>query len=217
MKLLDLFCGAGGAAVGYHRAGFTDITGIDIKPQPRYPYKFIQADALEYLREHGKEYDVIHASPVCKGYSQLSGLWQDREYPDDISVLRELLIATGKPYVIENVVGAPLKDYVMLCGSMFGLRVYRHRLFECNPPILISPGACNHWAKASGNNATINGKRVTPNLADFDILTITGHDFILSDARIAMGIDWMQQSEISQAVPPVYTEWVGKQMMEVIA
>jgi DNA (cytosine-5)-methyltransferase 1 len=215
MKLLDLFCGAGGAAVGYSRAGFDDITGVDIVNQPRYPYKFIQADALEYLREHGKEYDVIHASPVCKGYSQLSGLWQDREYPDDISVLRELLIATGKPYVIENVVGAPLKDYVMLCGSMFGLRVYRHRLFECNPPITFAPRSCNHWGKASGNKAVKNEKRTTPNLTDFDILTITGHDFILEDAKIAMGIDWMQQSEISQAVPPAYTEWIGKQMIQV--
>jgi len=202
--------------MGYFRAGFDDITGVDINPMPRYPFKFIQADALEYLREHGAEYDVIHASPVCKGYSRLSSMWQDREYPDDIPEVRRLLRLTGKPYVIENVVGAPLENYVMLCGSMFGLRVYRHRLFECNPQILISPASCNHWGKASGNKALKNKKGVTPNLDDFDIMTITGHDFILDHAKQAMGIDWMQQSEISQAIPPAYTEWIGKQILEAI-
>ena len=200
--------------MGYYRAGFDNITGIDIAPMPRYPFKFIQAEAFKYLPEHGKEYDFIHASPVCKGYSKLAGLWQDREYPDDIPVLRELLIETGRPYVIENVVGAPLRDYVMLCGSMFGLRVYRHRLFECNPQITFSPRSCNHLGKASSNKALKKEIGSTPNLTDYDILTVAGHDFILEDAKIAMGIDWMQQSEISQAIPPAYTEWIGKRILE---
>lgn len=216
MKLLDLFCGAGGAAMGYYRAGFDDITGVDINPMPRYPFKFIQADALEYLREHGSEYDVIHASPVCKGYSNLASLWQDREYPDDIPEVRRLLQETGKPYIIENVVGAPLKDYVMLCGSMFGLRVYRHRLFECNPQIIISPASCNHWGKASGTKQPKDRPRVRQDFEHFDIMTVTGHNYILEHAKQAMGIDWMQQSEISQAIPPAYTEWIGKRIIEAI-
>lgn len=199
--------------MGYFRAGFTDITGIDIVKQPRYPFKFIQADALEYLAEHGHEYDMIHASPVCKGYSKLAKLHKDKVYPDDIAKVRELLKLTGKPYVIENVVGAPLENYVMLCGSMFGLRVYRHRLFECNPVIVYAPASCNHWGRASGNKSYKREKRTIPNLTDFEIMTITGHDFILADARKAMGIDWMDQSGISQAVPPAFTEYVGRWQM----
>ncbi len=171
--------------MGYYRAGFDDIIGVDIEPMPRYPFHFIQGDALEYLAAHGAEYDVIHASPVCKGYSRLSALWRDREYPDDIAPVRELLRKTGKPYIIENVVGAPLSG-VMLCGSMFGLRVYRHRIFETNPQILLAPASCNHWARASGNRALKQKIRVTPNLNDYDILTVTGHDFILKDALIAI-------------------------------
>lgn len=211
MKLLDLYCGAGGSAVGYHRAGF-EVVGVDIKPQPQYPLEFHQADALEYLAEHGRKYDLIHASPVCKGYSRLAKLHKSKTYPDQIAELRELLQFIGKPYVIENVVGAPLINPVMLCGSMFGLRVYRHRLFETWPvQIPMSPMSCNHWATASGNKAYKAAKGKTPNLTDFDILTITGHDFVLEDARIAMGIDWMGQAGISQAIPPVFTEWIGRQ------
>jgi DNA (cytosine-5)-methyltransferase 1 len=213
--LLDLFCGGGGSAVGYHRAGF-DVVGVDIKPMPRYPFEFHQADALEYCAAHGAEFDAIHASPVCKNYTRLRSLFKDREYPDQIAETRETLLATGKPYVIENVIGAPLTNYVMLCGSMFGLRVYRHRLFECNPPIYFSPMSCNHWGKSSGNRLLKAGMRVTPNLRDFEILTVTGHDFILGDALKSMGIDWMNQAEISQAIPPAYTEFIGRHLMQVI-
>lgn len=214
-KLLDLHCGEGGAGMGYHRAGFR-VVGVDKKAQPRYPFEFHQADSLEYLAGHWREFDAFHASPVCKGYSLLAALYPDKQYPDEIADFRKALKETGKPYVIENVPTAPLRDYVMLCGSMFGLRVYRHRLFECNPVILFSPMTCNHWGKASGNKSVKAEKRVTPNLIDFEILTVTGHDFILSHAREAMGIDWMSQAGISQAVPPVYTEWIGKQLIGVI-
>lgn len=214
MKLLDLFCGGGGAGMGYSRAGFT-VVGVDIKPQPHYPFEFHQADALEYLAEHYRSFDLIHASPPCQRYSMLGSLHGKRDsYPDLLLPTVAALKKTGKPYVVENVPGAPMKNYLMLCGSMFGLRVYRHRLFECNPPLYFAPMSCNHWGKASGNKSMKAEKRATPNLVDFEIMTITGHDFILSHAREAMGIDWMNQAEISQAIPPVYTEWLGKQMIE---
>jgi DNA (cytosine-5)-methyltransferase 1 len=214
-RLLDLHCGEGGAGVGYARAGF-EVVGVDKEPKTRYPFEFHQADSLEYLAEHWREFDVIHVSPVCKGYSPLAALYPDKEYPDEIATFRKALRATGKPYVIENVSTAPLENYVMLCGSMFGLKVYRHRLFECNPPIMFSPMSCNHWGKASGNKSMKAEKRVTPNLDDFEILTVTGHDFILESARVAMGTPWMSQSGISQAVPPAYTEYIGNQLMNVL-
>jgi DNA (cytosine-5)-methyltransferase 1 len=213
VRLLDLHCGEGGAGTGYARAGF-EVVGVDKYPMSRYPFEFHQADSLEYLEEHWREFDAFHASPVCKGYSPLAALYPDKVYPDEIASFRKALQATGRPYVIENVPGAPLQNYVMLCGSMFGLKVYRHRLFECNPPVLFSPMSCNHWGKASGNKSMKAEKRVTPNLSDFEILTVTGHDFILADARAAMGIDWMSQAGISQAVPPVYTEYIGKQLLQ---
>ncbi len=213
--LLDLFCGAGGAAMGYYRAGF-DVVGVDIEPMPRYPFEFHQGDALEYLEAHGREYDVIHASPVCKRYTSLAALHPEKNYPDQIAETRDLLRQTGKPYIIENVEGAPLRDFVMLCGSMFGLRVYRHRLFECHPEIVMGPASCNHYARASGNAARKGNKRRAGNLQDFDIITITGHDFWVADARIAMGIDWMIRDELSQAIPPFFTEFIGLRLLEML-
>lgn len=213
-RLLDTFCGAGGCAMGYHRAGF-EVVGIDIKLQPRYPFQFIQADALDFLSRHGHEFDVIHASPPCQAYSAASTL-HNREYPDLIAVVRDSLAAIHRPYVIENVPGAPLQNYVMLCGTMFGLRVLRHRLFECSPSILMAPCTCDHWAKASSNRYMRAGKRRVPRLGECDILTVTGHDFIVEDARVAMGIDWMIGTELSQAIPPAYTKWLGSRILEVL-
>ncbi len=212
-RLLDTFCGAGGAGMGYRRAGF-EVVGVDIKPQPHYPFEFIQADALEYIAEHGREYDVIHASPPCQAYSVTASL-SNGNHPQLIEDTREAIQKIGKSYVIENVVGAPLINPLMLCGTMFGLQVIRHRLFEINPPIYFPPFSCNHDGTVSGNRALRDGKRVTPCLNDFDFITVVGHDFILSDARIAMDIDWMGQKEISQAIPPAYTEFIGKQLISI--
>lgn len=211
LRLLDLYCKAGGAGMGYHNAGY-EVVGVDIEPQPHYPFEFHQADALEYLSQHWREFDVIHASPVCKGYSRLACLNPQIKYPDQVGELRKALKKYGKPYVIENVEGAPLEKYVKLCGSMFGLRVYRHRLFECNPEIYFSPGTCNHWGKTqpAANKST---RTKAASLKDYDFLSVTGHDFIVKDAQRAMGIDWMTGAELSQAIPPAYTEYIGAQMM----
>lgn len=199
---LDLYCKAGGAGMGYARAGF-DVTGVDIEPQSRYPFTFIQADALEYVEAHGHEYDFIHASPPCQAFTSLQGRW-GREYPDLISATRAALIATGKPYVIENVAGAPLENPLMLCGSMFGLKVIRHRLFETNPLIWFPPGACSHPKGAVGRRG---------HLGDREWMTVTGHFSDIKKASAAMGIDWMTQRELAQAIPPAYTQWLGVEIL----
>ena len=207
MRLLDLFCGAGGAAMGYYRAGFMDIVGVDNKPQPHYPFEFVQADALEYLAEYWKMFDLIHTSPPCQEYTSIN-VWK-RKYPDLIAPTRELLQQTGKPYVIENVRGAPLENPIMLCGTMFGLRVVRHRYFECSPPILLAPATCNHWLPV-----VKHGRRPD---REKQFAAVTGHFSDVEYAKRAMGIDWMTQAELSQAIPPAYTEWIGRRIVEVEA
>ena len=205
MRLLDLFCGAGGAATGYHRAGF-EVVGVDIKPQKRYPFEFHQADALEYLAEHGREFDAIHASPPCQRYTCLKSVFDASKYPDMVADTRSLLIASGKSYVIENVVGAPLRRDLMLCAAAFGLRSYRHRIFECSFAVMEPPhpkhivpvnrrkkNRRGHWD--AGGFVTVVG----------DIGSYVGPE--------AMGIDWMTGKELSQAIPPAYTEFIGKQLM----
>jgi DNA (cytosine-5)-methyltransferase 1 len=152
MRLLDLFCGAGGAAVGYHRAGFDQIVGVDIEPQPRYPFEFVQEDAFSFLNSHGREFDLIHASPPCQAYSALRTMWNDREHPDFIGPLRATLLSAARPYIIENVIGAPLISPVMLCGTMFNLGIadaelWRHRLFEIHPLRLLLTPTCQHRTK----------------------------------------------------------------------
>jgi len=194
-RVLDLFCGAGGAAMGYHRAGFDDITGIDIKPQPHYPFKFIQADALEYLAEHGSEYDFIHASPPCQHYSSMQHILKNKhKWPDLIDPTRQLLVASGKPYVIENVEGAPLNISVMLCGSMFGLGMIRHRIFETSFNSFALLPSCNHHKGM------------------YDPWHY-GTDQLVKMSE-GMGIDWfMTRDEVREAIPPAYTEWIGRRMM----
>ncbi len=211
-RLLDLYCGAGGAGWGYYLAGY-DVVGIDINKQPQHPHEmeFIIGDALEILDdvEYCQSFDVIHASPVCKKYSVTSSL-HDNEYPDDISLVRSKLKKIGKPSILENVPGAPLENYVILCGSMFGLQVIRHRLFECNPIITFPPLACN----CEGGTHSHRG------YSSFDLgakyITVVGNNYKADDGRKAMDIDWMTREYLSQAIPPAYTKWIGKQLINQI-
>lgn len=209
---LDLFCKAGGAAMGYHLAGF-DIVGVDLHPQRRYPFEFVQAHALDVLRSllsgnsiHGhvlSDFDFIHASHPCQRNSTMTkGLWKDRlqNHPDLIAPVRPLLQQTGLPYVIENVPGAPLHAPVLLCGSMFNLPLRRHRLFECSFPVLTP--ACNHRAqkKVVGVYGHSGGSSTR------DRLTFGG----VSEWKTAMQIDWMTGAELAEAIPPAYTKFISQ-------
>ena len=204
-RLLDLFCGAGGAAMGYHRAGF-DVTGVDNRPQPRYPFAFMQADALEYVREHGREFDAIHASPPCQRYvrtAKQSGTAE--QHPNLIAPTRAALDATGKPYVIENVPAAPLVNPLVLCGTMFDLRVIRHRAFETSPAIWFAPHPCAHPRIGPGRRG---------NEGTGEYVSVYGHFAGVPKARRALGIDWaMTQSELAQAIPPAFTHFIGRHLL----
>jgi DNA (cytosine-5)-methyltransferase 1 len=206
-RLLDLFCGAGGAGMGYHRAGF-EVVGVDIKPQKHYPFEFHQADALEYLAEHGAEFDVIHASPPCQRYSCATPKTHRGNHPDLIDATRLALMKSSKPWIIENVGGARkvLHSPMMLCGTMFGINLFRHRYFEIYPPVFWLVPPCRHDFHpivVSGHSQLhINGGRVSGNSIEED--------------RQAMGIDWMSSDEITLAIPPAYTEWIGKRIMELM-
>jgi DNA (cytosine-5)-methyltransferase 1 len=211
MKLLDLYCKAGGASKGYADAGF-EVTGIDIKKQKRYPYTFIQADCLEVLKDldYLRTFDVIAASPPCQTHSATKHLrvaqGKTTDKVDLIPQTREALIASGKPYVIENVPGAPLIDPVQFCGSYFGLKVRRHRLFESNLPIVGS--GCKH--KEQGRPVGIYGSMR-------DEIPGGGHTAkTIEQAREAMGIDWMIWGELVEAIPPIYTYEIGKQLILMI-
>lgn len=223
--------------MGYYRAGFTEIVGVDNQPQKNYPFNFVQADALEYLAEHGHEFDAIHASPPCQGYSIMRNLpWlRHKEYPLLIDPIRELLDGTGKPWVIENVMGAHLPAG-WLCGTMFGLPFYRHRAFESNW-FWMQPGHPKHqvqrwhasdkwsdvhtfnnpvntgwrqyhdgggsFAKGQGNGAQKNGVGV-------------GHAKGWRLAAEAMDIDWMKRDELTQTIPPAYTEYIGAVLLSLL-
>jgi DNA (cytosine-5)-methyltransferase 1 len=212
-RLLDLFCGAGGAGEGYRRAGF-DVTGVDNRPMPRNPHTFIQADALEFVRDHGHEYDVIHASPPCQAYTTLRALSPEQDYPELIEPVRKLVQSVGVPYVIENVPGAPLHGVVMLCGSMFGLDVRRHRWFESNV-MLLSPPCAHHLQTPRFRH---QDKRRGGKLAS--VVGVYGHVTYAGEFGIrsrAMGIDWMTPAQLSQAIPPAYTEFIGHQLFSFLA
>jgi DNA (cytosine-5)-methyltransferase 1 len=210
--LLDLFCGAGGAAMGYHQAGF-EVIGVDIKPIGNYPFAFIQGDAIEkggmILDRHYWPWlpiAAIHASPPCQAHSNLRAMHPKADYPDLIPATRELLKRSRLPYVIENVPGAPLEDPTLLCGSMFGLGcgkgdLRRHRLFETNWPAT-PPGRCQH-------------RRDVPTVGVYGHGGHSGKHRMLNaaDARVALGIDWMNRDEMAQSIPPAYTEHVGAQLL----
>lgn len=209
MRILDLFCGGGGASWGYHLA-FPDaeIVGVDIKPQPNYPFEFVRWDALDFLRTFGAAgYDLIHASPPCQAFSITANLARAQgKKASDVDLLtpiRPMLQATGKPYIIENVKGAPMQDPLTLCGSMFGLRVRRHRLFESNVP-LRPRGLCKHKEQ---------GKPVGVYYSIGDKIPQGGTTATsLEDGQDAMGINWMTWAELREAIPPAYTEWIGRQL-----
>lgn len=222
-KLLDLFCGAGGSAMGYHRAGF-EVVGVDIAPQPRYPFPFILGDALDvlarmirgekFLASDGRWYGLddfaaIHASPPCQGHSALRHV-TSKDYPDLIPDTRKLLIASGKPYIIENVERAPLIDPIILCGTWFDLRVFRHRKFETSffmmqPPHIPHSQIGAHVGRCGHRDIDPSG-----------YMSIAGHFSNIDHARAAMGIDWMTQGGLAQAIPPAYTTYIGRQMLDAL-
>ena len=206
--------------MGYHRAGFMEIVGVDNRPMPHYPFRFIQADALEYVAEHGREFDVIHASPPCQAYSRLRHLpWlRGREYPMLILPVRELLSTTGRPYVIENVSDAPIWG-AELCGAALGLELSRHRRFESNVMLLFPP--CPGHKTIQPGRATL-GKRyakqagITGVPKEISRESIARHFVGVALARKAMGIDWMTGKELAQAIPPAYTDFIGRQLLQAI-
>ena len=195
--------------MGYHRAGF-EVVGVDIKPQPHYPFEFHQADALTYPLEG---FDAYHASPPCQAYTALKTMWNHRDdHPDLVEPVRRMLKATRKPYVIENVPGAPMQDYLTLCGSMFGLGVSdaelrRHRQFEVWPVFIMTSPCGHNWKPRTAQvygHAGGSSKR--------DGLKFPG----VAAWKEGMGIDWMTGDELAEAIPPAFTEHVGKYLMQAI-
>lgn len=202
MKALDLFCCGGGASRGLARAGFS-VTGVDIKRQKNYPYAFILSDALALSPEFLREFDFIWASPPCQQYTVAGTQWrkEGKEYPDLIAATRAMLAGSGVPYVIENVPGAPLLDPVLLCGSMFGLRTYRHRLFEASFP-LRQPEHPEHRAK----NARMGR---APKEGEY--MQIVGHFSGVPLAQEIMELPGLSQYELAQAIPPAYAEYIAQE------
>lgn len=210
-RLLDLFCCAGGAGVGYSQAGF-DVVGVDIKPQPNYPLPFIQGDALALDPKFVAFFDVVHASPPCQAYSDLAKRNRNaNDWPRLIEPVRDMLIRSGRAYVIENVDGAPLLNAVVLCGTMFPeLRVLRHRLFEANFKIAPPPHKKHPKVHTFDRRKSHFGK--TDEWKDFVQVT-GGGNCTLGAAREAMGISWMTKNEINESIPPAYTRFIGWQLL----
>ncbi len=212
-RILDLFCGAGGAGMGYYRAGFT-VVGVDIKPQPRYPFGFVQADALEFLIAHWREFEAIHASPPCQLFSAATMCrgGSTLDHPDLVTPTLSFLGTLDRSWIIENVPRAPLGYWnTWLCGLMFGLKVLRHRRFAGSSLILAPPHPSHR-----GIRIGVNG-----------FVCVAGHGEASRSIRRrtppdcrnkaswsrAMGIDWMTRSELSQAIPPAYTEYLGRHLL----
>lgn len=207
-RLLDLCCKAGGASMGYYRAGF-EVVGVDSEPQPNYPFTFHQADALTFPLDG---FDVVVVSPPCQGYSSIAACRKGgrEKHPRLIEGFRSRLQASGRPYVIENVVGAReyMQNPIMLCGNMFGLHVYRHRLFESNAELLQPDHVKHVWRAAQPGAIARVGEYWSP----------AGKFGGLEAARAAMVIDWkMTVVEVANAVPPLYTEWIGRQLLQALS
>jgi DNA (cytosine-5)-methyltransferase 1 len=202
--------------MGYHRAGF-EVVGVDIKPQPHYPFEFHRADAMTYPLEG---FDAIHASPPCQAWSEITPISYRGNHPQLIAPIRERLRASRVPYAIENVEAArgEMIGPVRLCGSMFGLEVERHRYFEVCPAILMSPASCNH------SRPPVLVGLGTPNAGKRGPVSPTGttrrrsgrFEWTADEARIAMDVPWMTRVELDEAIPPAYTEWVGTQLLQAI-
>lgn len=225
-RLLDLFCCAGGAGMGYHLAGF-EVVGVDVRPQPRYPFEFIQADVLDLDRGWiACSFDAVHASPPCQAHTSLKTMHNAREHVDLVPQTRAMLRECQLPYVIENVVGAPLLNPINLCGTMFDLGVEdaelrRHRLFETSFPILFVP-ECRHGSREvigvygghvrnrrRARTIGVYGEGCRESRRKFDKGV---PDFTIDQGRAAMGIDWMTVAELSQAIPPAYTQFIGQHL-----
>ena len=218
-RLLDLFCGAGGAGMGYSRAGF-EVVGVDIEPQKHYPFEFHQADAMTFPLEG---FDVIHASPPCQAYSEATPMKYRQNHPDMIAPISERLRLNGKPYIIENVECARglLINPIKLCGSMFGLPFWRHRYFETRPTLFCLLPPCNH----EPTNIKVSIDDVE-RMVRVPVLVTGGGDGKRSgrknprprqpvkEIRWAMGIDWMTQQELTEAIPPQYTHHIGRMLFD---
>ena len=207
MKLLDLFCGVGGASAGYAEAGF-EVHGVDLKHGKRYPFTYVRADVLDVLKDQDymQQFDVIHASPPCQTHSITKHLrnaqGKSTSKIDLIPETRAALIASGKPYIIENVPGSPLIDPIQLCGSSFGLKVRRHRLFESNMPLVGS--VCDH--KLQGRPVGVYGS-LNDQIPGGGKTAST-----ISEARQAMGMEWAIWTELVEAIPPAFTKYLGDQI-----
>jgi DNA (cytosine-5)-methyltransferase 1 len=217
LKLLDLFCGGGGASMGYHQAGF-EVTGIDLKNQPDYPFTFIQKDAMQILADldYLNQFDVIHASPPCQVFTRARHLMKAQgnstNKPDLVEAVRDALRAWGGTYVIENVVGAPIQG-IVLCGSSFGLKVRRHRIFESNKQL--KSLHCDH--KTQGNPIGVYGAmgdqpqgedKATGKYVYGGTVAKT-----LIEGQQAMGIDWLKWQQLKESIPPAYKKHRGKQLL----
>jgi DNA (cytosine-5)-methyltransferase 1 len=208
-RILDLFCCEGGAATGYHEAGF-DVVGVDIDPQPRYPFGFLQMDATAVDMRFIRTFDAIHASPPCQRHTDLARQ-NKREYPCFIAPTRALLIASGLPYVIENVEGAPLLNPTMLCGTMFAdTRVLRHRLFEANFPIQAPTHGKHPLVYTMDKRKAHYGKLdewTSP------VQVTGGGNCSKAAAADAMGMPWATKHGLNEAIPPAYTRHIGLQLI----
>ncbi|WP_019932260.1 hypothetical protein [Nocardia sp. BMG111209] len=210
-RLLDLYCASGGAAVGYHRAGF-EVVGVDICDQPDYPFEFHRGDALDYLTTHGHEFAAVHASPPCQASSALTAGTNQAlagRYPQLIPATRAALIGSGRPWVMENVQGAKLRRDVVLCGEMFGLNVIRHRVFELGGWTAAQPLHLRHRGRVAGYR---HGDRFDgPYVA---VYGSGGGKGSVSDWQAAMGIDWTSnRRSLAEAIPPAYTQFLGAHLL----